>query len=443
MARRRTPGNSRSRATQRGAALIIVLGLVATAIGTAIFTFASPASSALERERITQAALGQAKAALIAFALRGESGAGSGNAGTSSFPPNDRPGQFPCPDTDDDGVRNVTGANCTRYIGRLPWRTLGLPDLRDGSGERLWYALSPAYRASTAAPPTVPAINSDSVGSLTLHGADGTTVVRTRLVATIIAPGTTIAAQVRDATTMNCAEIAAPAIARRLCPNQYMEALGTANNANPIGPFASGAPSETFNDRLAVVDLDDFMPQLELRVANLVRAQLATFRSGNGYYPFAAAYDDASGNCARNVTRGRIPDLVPTPVTPAPPTAPYLACNPSAGGVNWPGSLPLWFSQNLWSRSIYYAVAPGFAEGGGQSCAGGCLTAGANPAVGAVFLMPGSPTGGQSRTGAANQVLTNYLEDAENVDGWSVGANDLYASPASTARNRDRIYTLP
>jgi hypothetical protein len=24
-------------------------------------------------------------------------------------------------------------------MGRLPWKTLRLPDLRDGHGERLWY----------------------------------------------------------------------------------------------------------------------------------------------------------------------------------------------------------------------------------------------------------------------------------------------------------------
>jgi hypothetical protein len=31
-------------------------------------------------------------------------------------------------------------------LGRLPWKTLGLPDLRDGHGERLWYAVSTKYK---------------------------------------------------------------------------------------------------------------------------------------------------------------------------------------------------------------------------------------------------------------------------------------------------------
>jgi hypothetical protein len=37
-------------------------------------------------------------------------------------------------------------------LGRLPWKTLGLPDLRDGDGERLWYAVSSATRACSTAP---------------------------------------------------------------------------------------------------------------------------------------------------------------------------------------------------------------------------------------------------------------------------------------------------
>src|SRR5258708_29066232 len=33
-----------------------------------------------------------------------------------------------------------------RSIGRIPWKTLGIDDLRDASGERLWYALAHNFR---------------------------------------------------------------------------------------------------------------------------------------------------------------------------------------------------------------------------------------------------------------------------------------------------------
>jgi hypothetical protein len=59
-----------------------------------------------------------------------------------------RPGKFVCPDTNDDGISD----SCSAYIGRLPWKTLGLGDLRDAYGERLWYALSPALKNTANTP---------------------------------------------------------------------------------------------------------------------------------------------------------------------------------------------------------------------------------------------------------------------------------------------------
>ena len=42
-------------------------------------------------------------------------------------------------------ARRATCGQAER-LGRLPWKTLGLPDLRDGHGERLWYAVSTRYK---------------------------------------------------------------------------------------------------------------------------------------------------------------------------------------------------------------------------------------------------------------------------------------------------------
>ena len=70
------------------------------------------------------------------------------------------PGSLPCPDAvtnipgnniPNDGIADLlSGTACPSAIGRLPWRTLGLPDLRDADGERLWYLLATAYQDSTA-----------------------------------------------------------------------------------------------------------------------------------------------------------------------------------------------------------------------------------------------------------------------------------------------------
>lgn len=48
---------------------------------------------------------------------------------------------LPCPNTG--APEGVAAASCPGTVrGRLPWRTLGLPPLRDAAGECLWYERS-------------------------------------------------------------------------------------------------------------------------------------------------------------------------------------------------------------------------------------------------------------------------------------------------------------
>src|SRR5215470_15938884 len=151
------------------------------------------ARMALQRDEATQAALKQAKEALIGYAALRPT----------------RPGALPCPDLDDNGIAGGNhpdygnnselfpggihgGTNCDtpgKRIGRLPWRTLGLPDLRDSSGERLWYAMSDNFR-NIGTP-----INSDTPGQLTVTGI----APASNVIAIIFAPGATLAGQDRSA----------------------------------------------------------------------------------------------------------------------------------------------------------------------------------------------------------------------------------------------------
>src|SRR5574343_194927 len=162
---------------QRGAALLLFL-LVRLGIGAALF-FATWNRSAgrLAQERQTQNALNQAKQALIAYA-------------TSVYPSgNVRPGDLPCPDADNDGKKGLSCGNASGItgqaarLGRLPWKSLGLPDLRDGSGERLWYAVSNNFKENTRQLP----LNSDTSGSIRFVDSDGNIVPD--VIAVIIAPG--------------------------------------------------------------------------------------------------------------------------------------------------------------------------------------------------------------------------------------------------------------
>ncbi len=135
---------------QKGVALLVLLALLGITATVLIMRISASAADTTDQDRRTAEALGLAREALIARAA---------NDATS-------PGSLPCPDlvtnivgnVPNDGVADLfAGPNCPSYIGRLPWKTLGLPDLRDGYGERLWYVLSPNFRDNLAFVP----INSD------------------------------------------------------------------------------------------------------------------------------------------------------------------------------------------------------------------------------------------------------------------------------------------
>ena len=87
----------------------------------------------------TGIALNAARNALIGYAITFPDHDDSGVV--------DGPGYLPCPDLNNDGS---SAANCSlagnTTIGRLPNQTLRLEELRDASGQRLWYALSENFR---------------------------------------------------------------------------------------------------------------------------------------------------------------------------------------------------------------------------------------------------------------------------------------------------------
>src|ERR1043165_8726394 len=93
---------------QRGVALIVLLVLLLLGVGSAIFAFMRPASQSIERDKVTAAALAQAKAALLGYAVSNTTPA--------------QPGLLPCPDTDNDGsADSPCGAIGVTAVGRLPW----------------------------------------------------------------------------------------------------------------------------------------------------------------------------------------------------------------------------------------------------------------------------------------------------------------------------------
>jgi prepilin-type N-terminal cleavage/methylation domain-containing protein len=78
----------------------------------------------------TRKILDEARDALIGFAMSHSAGDG-------------RP-YLPCPDTNDDGLEDRTGSDCTGTSGNLPWVTLGLASM-DAWGNRITYSVTAAF----------------------------------------------------------------------------------------------------------------------------------------------------------------------------------------------------------------------------------------------------------------------------------------------------------
>lgn len=242
-------------------ALFLLLLLILVGAGTVFISQLKSADVDLNSQRKTAAALAQAKQALLGRAAS-----------------NNDPGSLPCPDANGDGESKVpqdySGSNCVVYVGRLPWKTLRLPDIRDGSGAQLWYVLAPEFRdRGVAVLPTLP-------GSISVLGT--TPVVG--VAAVIIAPGATLSGQNRSAAN----DLA-----------QYLESYvdPTTLNTAGIGP--------AFNDRLLVVTA------AEVRRASTQRmARELIFPHLPHPYPGGTSWFPAAG------------DWAPPPPPPAPPSPP-------------------------------------------------------------------------------------------------------------------------
>src|SRR5258706_6313971 len=188
---------------RRSRALGITVVLACLALFAAILALAALelATPAARRAEASDRALAQAREALRAYAEAGAIGAWVG------------PGYLPCPDLDDDGWAESTCGSQSgdsgqpERIGRLPWKTLGLPDLRDGYGERLWYAVSSKHKGllnCAASRACVDMSPETALGTISVRDAAGTLVhdgtiaeayraIEGGAVAVVIAPGPRLA----------------------------------------------------------------------------------------------------------------------------------------------------------------------------------------------------------------------------------------------------------
>jgi hypothetical protein len=204
-----------------------------------------------------------------------------------------RPGNLPCPDVDNDGqlTMNVDfiGNNCTSPIGRLPWKTLGLTDLRDGAGEHLWYAVARTFWSTRNDP-----INSDTAGDLIITG----TTALNNAIAILFAPGDTLPVSQNRSTTQATCVTTGTTLANNLCASNYLEGSNANINlpATPNTNYQAALASTTFNDQVMPITHETLFDNVEKAVARQFKNLAAkAYYDYWGMYPFASTLNAASG----------------------------------------------------------------------------------------------------------------------------------------------------
>lgn len=297
---------------QRGYAMLGIIAAVGIATTALVVTSLSATAVRNEQGRKDSNALALAKQALIA------------NAASS----NSRPGSLPCPDINNDGISDYQDNNpalqCAGRIGRLPWLTLGLADLRDAAGERLWYAVSLNFQDLAAN-----RINSSMTGQFTLREGEQSTG---GVVAVIAAPGKPVGHQSRGNAQLNNYE-------------HYLESYAEGTLTVNIV-----AQDGTHNDQLSVITPADIFSLVQRRVAKEVNIALQT------YYAASAAPHSLPYPAQNELIDGGVYYYPATVLSPPFATTIITGYIPSNdAGL----SLPAWFTANSWNHVLQYKVDSG------------------------------------------------------------------------------------
>lgn len=242
---------------QQGSTLLIfmlVMVMVAMAI---LLNVLDGRPVKLEHDKKTALALAEAKSALIGWSVL-----------------QTNMGRLPCPeDTTLVGLPAEGSAQSSCVlpaVGRLPWKTLGLGDIRDGNGDKLWYVISAGFRTSP--------INFTTPAQLTVDGFAGAAV------AMVISPGNALGAQVRPLVTG-----ASPPIV-----SQYLDLI----NSDGDNTFVTNGVKTSFNDQILLIKHDEVFVQIAKRVLGELKGDsaqgLVQFYNANAFYPYADT--NADGN---------------------------------------------------------------------------------------------------------------------------------------------------
>ena len=334
---------------QVGYALILMLlGLMGVG-GVVIAGFTQQAKQDIEQQRYlhNQRMLRDAKQALLMYAYNYPQTADRG------------PGRLPCPDTDTNGLGTPNPSiDCedglgNGVVGRFPWGALGMQfhDVRDASGESLWYAVSKSFANFNAGN----SINSDTLGSITVYDQSGATIydgdplVATGVAAVIIAPGPPIALDENNDGVYEYTQVRGTPI-QRADPRNYLDTfndfvnytfINDQNDSNDdgfiLGPVYEDDPNSAafntavVNDQIIVITTEELIEVAERSVFQTYRSALNQYQSNIGIarYPWLDPYDSDDGLTTFNAVAtplanplvGRLPSIFADYFVPGPSRA--------------------------------------------------------------------------------------------------------------------------
>ena len=235
---------------------------------------------------------------------------------------------LPCPEatTQSSGNEGNQANYCSprglNALGRLPWKSLRIPPLKDASGQCLWYAVSAAYKQNPKF-----LHNADSPGMFDIYDINGiklnSDLSEDRIVAVIIAPGAALPYQQRGAynSALPCGYPQAA-----VNPADFLDRYQGMNNAliasqpDSIDTFISTSTSQSLpaiNDRIITLRQSEvysyiykqtrasFTQQLQTLGSQLLQCLANYARNAESANPFANAnaIPRASANASNHYYR--------------------------------------------------------------------------------------------------------------------------------------------
>jgi hypothetical protein len=315
---------------QQGIVLFLFLLTVIAILGITIISISAGGARLLQREKDAREILNQTRLAVIGRAIGAISMAA-------------RPGKATYPDilsgipavydgkaasgcfnsSQPNGLPVITTGATMRCLGRLPWKDFGIQPSFIGEddvlGQMPWYALSP-----NLADPCLDVLNSNTItktytgyvcnGStlphswLTVRDSKGA-ILSDQVAMVFIVPGPPVAGQIRNPY---------PNLGGA---NQYLDSITisgtTYSNADLDNDFIMGSQTDTFNDVVSYITIDEWMTFIEQRVgAELINsvASLNNPKSFRNIYmtlPWLAPFADPGAASSYlptvNVTQGLLP----------------------------------------------------------------------------------------------------------------------------------------